>query len=277
MVKREFNYIDALENWAIHSEYKLPTDNNNHFTLVKINQLEQELEEAKLAPNLAEQSLRENVLLDRKTGIATRQTFDNHLTALLKEADTYGVVMLIQLRACELIQNLYGENEAITVLEQAIDSVNNRIADYSDCLISRRNEFELAVLIPAIYSKQAEKLAERILVNLLSIPLPVGINKDDFCHIGLSYFTADKQLYQIMAETDMALRSAQLHGPAQWFMFETGEVIKDTAMGSLKWRTLLIESINKKAFVLFSQQVISTKDNNILHYEMLSKLKNKTN
>ncbi len=143
-----------------------------------------------------------------------------------------------------------------------------------DCFLSRRNEYELAILTPGLYVDETEKLAERMLKNLTSLQLPIGVNKDEFCHFGISYFKNDRKLYQIMSEADMALRSAQLQGPSQWFMYDPGEVAKESAIGSLKWRTFLNQVIDKKLFIIFSQPVIDTKNHAILHYEVLSKIKN---
>ena len=76
-----------------------------------------------------------------------------------------------------------------------------------------------------------------------------------------------------MAEADMALRSAQLQGPNQWFMYDTGEVAVESAKGSLKWRTFLTRAIENNSFVLFFQPVISSVNDDILHHEILSKVR----
>ena len=77
-----------------------------------------------------------------------------------------------------------------------------------------------------------------------------------------------------MSEADMALRSAQLQGPSQWFMYDPGEIAKESAIGSLKWRTFLTQVIEQKSFIIFSQPVIDTRQPKVLHYEVLSKVKN---
>lgn len=91
--------------------------------------------------------------------------------------------------------------------------------------------------------------------------------------MGVVCFTGDNQAYKVMAEADMALRNAQLQGPSQWFMYDSGEVATETAIGSLRWRTFLERAIEKNAFVIFFQPVIASQSDQILHHEVLSKVR----
>ena len=277
--------INDLESWVNGNTIAKKTqplvirnkraDDNNHNAIADaIISIQLALEKAQQDKNLFDQELRENVLLDPTTRIGTQDFFKSHLAALLLEEDARGAVFLVQLKGCELIQNLYGETQAIHLLETAIDSIKSRIFNIADCFLSRRGEFELAILVPDLYVDEMEKLAERLLKNLMTLSLPIGISKDEFCHVGISYFKSGSKLYKVMSEADMALRSAQLQGPSQWFMYDPGEVAKETAIGSLKWRTFLTHVISNKAFVTFSQQVISNDNNQVLSYEILSKIKN---
>jgi len=76
-----------------------------------------------------------------------------------------------------------------------------------------------------------------------------------------------------MAEADMALRSAQLQGPSQWFMYEQGEIEHKKIRGSLSWRTFLTKVIKQKSLLTFLQPVMANDGKKILHYETLSKVK----
>lgn len=268
--------INSLESWAdlAKSHTKPPSLSVNNKIADYIVAMQLELDQAKKGQSRFDQEIRENALLDPKTRIGNRDFFTSHLEAMLREEESRGAVFLIQLKGCELVHNLYGENQAFTLLETVIESIKSRIRHIPDCFLSRRNEYELAILTPGLYVNETEKLAERMLKNLTSLPLPIGVNKDEFCHFGISYFKNDRKLYQIMSEADMALRSAQLQGPSQWFMYDPGEVAKESAIGSLKWRTFLHQVIDKKLFIIFSQPVIDTKNHAILHYEVLSKIKN---
>lgn len=220
-----------------------------------------------------DQILREKALIDPETKIGNRAFLNNRLEAILKASDVRGVMMLIQLQDAELIQKLHGEVSAHQLLMKYIAVIKHRFSHLANYYLARRNDYELAVLLPGLYVNEAIKLSDRLINNLNNIELPVGVDKEAFIHIGVSFFNANNSAYQIMAEADMALRSAQLQGPSQWFMFDKNEVVDDLAKGSLKWRTFLESAINNNAFVMFFQPVISDKSGEVLHHEVLAKVR----
>ncbi len=221
----------------------------------------------------ADQRIREQALLDYETGVGNREFLNNRLEAVLSEEDARGAVLLVNFQGLEVVQSLHGYNQALAILESSIELLVGKMDYLVNYFIARRGEFELAILVPGLYVNETEKLANRLLRSIDTITFPVGVNQEESCHIGISYFTQGHQSYQIMAEADMALRSAQLQGPSQWFMYDTGEVASESAKGSLKWRTFLTRAIQNNAFVLFFQPVISSKNDSVLHHEILSKVR----
>ncbi len=245
-----------------------------------IKQLQQQLYDAQTNDGRVDQLLRERALLDPETGIGNREFFTNRLEAfLLAESDTKeevrGAVILIQCNEGELIESLYGRKPALAIIEAIIMTIKLRLQHINQYFIARRSEYELALLLPGFFVKETEKLANRLLKNLTVQTLPVGINQDEFIHMGITCFTYKHKSYQIMAEADMALRSAQLQGPSQWFMYDSGEVLKESAKGSLQWRTFLTHAIKRNAFVLFFQPTIASKGQKTLHHEVLAKVRDK--
>lgn len=279
-ISKLLGVIQALERWASHSNKHgeshapslstlQPDDSLSRAVIMLSNQVL----EAKNSDGQFDQMIREGALLDGETGIGNRQFFSNRLEALLREEDAQGAVFFIQFKECDLVQALYGHAQVINLLNTLIEGIQHRLKDNSNYFIARRNEFELALLLPAVYANQAEKLAGRLLNNLMAVSLPKGINRDEFVHIGISYFSHKQESYQVMAEADMALRNAQLQGPSQWFMYDLGEVERESAKGSLRWRTFLLKAINKNGFVIFFQPVISSEGEETLHHEVLSKVR----
>lgn len=275
VMSKQLTELETLEEWAMVSEQqgKVQPLLASNIVANTIARLREDLLKAQQNKSLFDQEIKERALLDPKTRIGTRGFFNNHLSALLKEDDSRGAVFLIQLKGCEAVQNLYGDSEAEKLLTAVVNNLKKRLFSVADSVISRRGEFELAILLPNFYVKETEKFAERLLQGLMSFPLPKNVNKDEFCHIGISCFKGAQQSYQVMAEADMALRSAQLQGPAQWFMFDPGEIANESAIGSLRWRTLLTRVIEEKSFIIFSQPVICAETGRILHFEVLSKIR----
>lgn len=264
-----------LENWAYLSSIcgSFKPVQSQSVVATTINKL---VDDWQLSQNVDfnfDQKIRSQVFIDPLTGIGNREYFNNRLEALLKEEDIQGAVLFIQLNDMEQIQSLYGELQVKQLLKQVISNIIKLVEKISGAYIARRSDFELALIIPGIYFAEAERLAGRLIKAIATIPLPVGTEKESFVHIGVSYFSHEENSYQIKSEADMALRTAQLQGPSQWFMYEPGEVEHVTAKGSLQWRTFLEKAICNNAFVLFFQPVVSTESHSPLHHEVLAKVR----
>ncbi|XQW85537.1 EAL domain-containing protein [Thalassotalea piscium] len=271
-INTSFEPIQTLEVWGEQNQKETtisPLSDNTPVGITIANLQKQLLIESH-GNSSFDMLLREKALLDSETGIGNREFFSNRLEALLKEEDAHGAVLFLHFKECEIVQSLYGKQQALALLVTLIHTIQHRLSHLPSFFIARRNEFELALLIPAIYVKDTEKLATRLINNLMTVPLPVGISNDEFIHIGISFFRYGAKSYQVMSEADMALRSAQLQGPSQWFMYDKNEV--EQAKGSLKWRTLLTKAITKKSFVIFLQPVVGQDTNTILHHEVVIKI-----
>ena len=269
-----FPYVE-LENWAsmvrVSGEHKQLSLEHGFSDVV--NQLLNQVKDSKLQGSQIDKVIRESALLDIETGIGNREFFNNRLDAFLHEEDAHGVVLLIHFNDADVVQSLHGQQVFLTLIEELIQCVQYRLRFIANYFIARRGEYELAVLLPNYYVGDIDKLCERLLSSFAKVCLPVGIKQDEFVHIGVSYFSSDKKSYQIMASADMALRSAQLQGPSQWFMYEQAEVEQYVLKGSLKWRTLLTQAIKNDAFVIFFQPVMASHIDCILHHEALAKVR----
>jgi len=286
-MQRQLNALlkswQKLESWAnlslIHGTTQaVPMDNISTETdaiILAIHQLQQRIHENVASDISSDQSIRASALLDQETNIGNRAFFDNRLQAFIKGEDAQGAVLLIQFKEIEVVQSLYGYQQAMSLLSTLIQVTKQRLEDHPSYFLARHSDYELSVLLPGVYIPEVKKFSDRLLKNLQAVVTPIGINSDEFIHIGISYFSHEQAPYQIMSEADMALRSAQLQGPSQWFMFEAGELEEVKAQGSLKWRTLLSSAIANNGFVIFFQPIIACDNTKVLHHEVLSKVRDK--
>lgn len=278
-----FKPLKALENWANLSiiqgtSSKIDIDHSLKETYAitsAIHQLQQQINDNIESDTAWDQSIRSSALLDQETRIGNRAFFDNRLQAFLKEEEVQGAVLLIQFKEIELVQNLHGYQQALSLLLTLIQVTKNRLQGQPSYFLARHSDYELSLLLPNFFVQEVEQLAGRLIKNFQTVVKPVGISQEEFVHIGISYFGHDQVPYQIMSEADMALRSAQLQGPSQWFMFEAGELAAVKAKGSLKWRTFLNAAIQGNRFVIFFQPVIASDNTEVLHHEVLSKVRDK--
>jgi len=278
-VSQYLHPFQQLEQWA-----SLSTSQNEDFVLAtplqqnkdNISQaifiLLERLQQAKSSDDHYTQKIRENVLLDIDTGIGNRQFFSSRLEALLQRDSVQGAVFIIQFSEYSTDRMETAQPQKNDYIESLIAIIKYRLKNKNQYFIARQSQFELAILLPDIYFSETEKLANRLLSNLMAVPLPSSVKKEILLHIGISYFSENHKPYQIMAEADMALRSAQLQGPSQWFMYEQGEIKRDKVRGSLSWKTFLSKVIKDKSLKTYLQPVIANHNQNVLHYETLSKL-----
>lgn len=274
-VDNSLREITEIEHWAntaiVQGNY--PVVSTEHPVGYAINHLRKSMLHAQNQDSLFDKAIKESALLDDETGIGNKAYFTSRLSALMAEEDARGAVYIIQCQGCDTIHSLYGHEQAIHIVEMVIQSIEKRFENRANFYLARCQEYELALLVPHVFVKEAEKLAQQLLKGILNIILPVGINKDDFCHVGVSYFKSGDKSFQVLAEADMALRTAQLQGPSQWFMYDDGEIAHESAKGSLKWRTFLENAIRNNSFVIFFQPVIERFSDNILHHEVLTKVR----
>ena len=277
-IKKQFHKIlikalsplEKIEQW-LDSDKASPLKTRDNISYA-VNQLLMQLNEVKKSNNI-EQQMRKQALLDLDTGIGNRAFLTNRLEALLHEEQARGALFLIRLNDFNLLQAIVGEQQSTVLLNQVILLIKKRLIYFSNYFLARSSEYELALLLPNTYVNEVEKLADKLIASIASIELPAEINKEEFVHIGISCFRENHKTYQILAEADMALRSAQLQGPSQWFMFDAGEIALESAKGSLRWHTFLLSAIKNKNFSLFFQAVIKEQDRQVLHYEVLTKVK----
>lgn len=281
-IRAKMSEISYLENWAylsrISSDSSIELVENKGSISMAIRNLQQRLTEAEQRGGKVDQYIRRRALLDSETGIGNREFFNNRLEAMLAEADddTRGSVMFIQFKELEVVFSLYGHQQALSLLENCIEQLKTRLIELpKHYFIARRGDYDVALLIPGLFVDETEKLAEKLISAVSKVQLPIGANSDEFCHIGISYFYRQNKPYQIMAEADMALRSAQLQGPSQWFMYDPGEVANESAKGSLRWRTFLNWALENNAFEVYFQSVVSVNTHEVLHFEALTKVKDK--
>jgi len=271
--------FQQLEQWASLStsqseEFVLATalENSKDNISQAIQILLEQLQQTQNSDNQYTQEIRENILLDNDTGIGNRQFFSSRLEALLAHDIVQGAVFIIQFMDDNTEQNTNEHSQSSSYVEQLITAIKYRLKNKNQYFIARQSEFELTLLLPGIYFSDTEKLANRLLSNLMAVSLPKNAKNEVLIHIGISYFSAQHKPYQIMAEADMALRSAQLQGPSQWFMYDQGEIVHERVRGSLSWRTFLAKVIQRETLMTFLQPVIANNGKDVLHYETLSKL-----
>lgn len=126
-------------------------------------------------------------------------------------------------------------------------------------------------MLPFVDIKEVERIALNILRLSKKIETPQNHDKNLICHIGADLFTVRDSSFQILAEADMALRAAQLHGPSGWFVYETDSLPQSDIKGSVRWRTAIESALKNKKFRLYFQPV-AEHDKLVHHFEVFVRM-----
>lgn len=221
---------------------------------------------------LAEE-IRYNSFEDRLTGLGNRHFFDSRFEvyARAREEAAGGAVLLLQLRD---LAELTGDQEELAedVLKQVAVLLEGATRELEHAVLARRGPVDFTLLVPQFPPAQLPGLANKLLRAVTALVLPPGTPHDDLAHVGIAQYRAGDEPYAILAQADMALRTAQLQGPNSWYMYEQGQVPSEQVRGSVRWRTLLESALERRRLVVHFQPVYAREGRQILHYEAFSRL-----
>ena len=76
-----------------------------------------------------------------------------------------------------------------------------------------------------------------------------------------------------MDEVDKAVRAARLEGASGWYMFEVAQAAPDMAKGSIRWRSILRQTLDNRSLLLFLQPIFSALDGRESGHEVMARLR----
>lgn len=275
-IYRHWKVLIQLEAWASryskNPKFKFLLRSREHLLVNAIRQLIQERSDAQKGGHKADHFIRSQTFLDNSTGLGNRLYFEHRLDSVLQQDDkVYGAVLLIHYEAVHLVRNRDGEEAATLLLQEFAEILKEYVDDTAQSVVSRINTDEFAILLPFVDGTEVERIALNVLRMSQKVSLPNYVDQNLICHIGADMYDRENTSFQIMAEADMALRAAQLHGPSGWFMYDSGELPPSEIKGSVRWRTAIQNALDNQKFVLYFQPVI---DNvmRVHHHEVLARM-----
>ncbi|MGL4270432.1 MAG: RNase E specificity factor CsrD [Plesiomonas sp.] len=224
---------------------------------VVLDRLMSELHDARQERSRFDTFIRSHTFLDQLTGVSNRMFFDNQLSALLDEPDSYGCVMVIRLADIDVLRHDMGDKVADALIQDLVSQLSTFVLRVPNGLLARYFDGDFAALLPQLSIKEAGHLAEQILKMTQQLPLPSGIDVGAFVFIGLVSFRQNDILENVMDEAEMAVRSASLQGSNSWFASSKDRQDDTPVRGSVRWRTLLENALNKKELYPFTQAILS--------------------
>lgn len=273
---KHWKVLIQLEAWANrydkNEQFKFYLTNTSYSLVNTIRHVIQAKNEARKTGSNADHSIRSKTFLDYHTGLGNRLYFEHRLDSVLQEEDkVYGAVLIIQFDMLDIIRDRDGKHAVAQILQQYSEILKEYVDDTAQSVVSRISPNDFAILLPYVDGNEVERIALSILRMSQKVKLPDYIDTNVVCHIGVDMYDREDDTFKILAEADMALRAAQLHGPSGWFMYDSGQLPASEIKGSVRWRTAIQNAIDTNSFVLLFQPVIGV-DMRVHHHEVLARM-----
>lgn len=208
-------------------------------------------------------------LIDHDLAIGNRIYFESKLQHYLVDANEvpFGAFFLIQISHPDTDSN---PSTSIQRLAGCAELLTQLTAHQPQAVLARLAENDLALLLPGMEQKDAETSGDRMASILSRSSFFIDYPDHDVLHIGYVIYQHGQSAYQVMAEADMALKTAQLQGPNAAYGFYPTH--KPKIKGSVWWRTELTNALKEQRFLLSFQPVFSWEQHDVIQHEVLVRL-----
>ncbi|WP_075182942.1 RNase E specificity factor CsrD [Pantoea sp. 1.19] len=210
---------------------------------------------------------------DVSTGLNNRLFFDNQLTTLLEDSEnvgTRGVVMMIRLPDFDTLTDTWGDAAVREYQFALVNMFSTFVMRYPAALLARYFHSDFTVLLPHRSLKDAGSIATQLINAVDSLPPTPMVDRQDMIHIGISAFRSGQTTQQVMESVELATRDAALTGGNTWSV-GSGLPEEGRVMGSVKWRTLLENTLQRGGPRLYQKPAV-TDSGQVHHREMMTRI-----
>lgn len=231
-----------------------------------------DLKEAGEQHNRIDTLIRAFAAQDARTGLNNRLFFDNQLTTLLEDPEsvgTHGMVMMIRLPDFDSLRERWGHAQVQEYLFALVNMLSTFVLRYPGALLARYFRSDFAVLLPHRSVKDADSIASQLINAVDTLPSTRMVDRDDMIHIGISGWHGGQTTQQVMENAELATRQAILQGGNNWSVGEGAQ--QDFARGSVKWRTLLENTLHRGGPRLYQKPAVNAQGE-VHHREMMPRI-----
>ncbi|MDH5184253.1 MAG: EAL domain-containing protein [Gammaproteobacteria bacterium] len=243
-------------------------------TVVAMNKMSQKVKQMFEEQSGLADKLRQEVYIDSITGLANRKALEMRAKQIISdEKYLFGTLYMLQIKGLAEYNDRQGYAAGDVLIDNTADVLKNICKKHPVSIPARIGGADFVVFVPGITLKQAEEMAEELSHKMTNLPMnkenmPIG-------HIGAAYYHGKTELTELLAEADMALRSAQQKGAYGWHIYDK-EVSKELEIHSAnEWRLIIEQYLEEERLFLLYQPAISSLDNQIMHYEVLLRVHSK--
>lgn len=227
------------------------------FASQALDMLSAELIETKRHLCRFDEHIRSQVFLDKTTGLFNRLAFRNRLDIILKDENIFSsALFIISFPELDFMRSGREDKTHKNMLLQITEVLTSYAARYNDQFLSRINSSEFALILPQLSYLETTIAAKQLTNRIFQLQLPKSFYIVDFFDIGVSYFQSGEKQCVILEDAYTALKVASHQKDSGWFLADEESKKLSLSKGTVKWRSLFANVVEKDLSVLFYQSVI---------------------
>jgi diguanylate cyclase (GGDEF)-like protein/PAS domain S-box-containing protein len=215
---------------------------------------------------------------DPLTNLFNRRRFSEELEQILSWADRYkhpGALLFFDLDRFKYINDTSGHQAGDALLRMVAGMLSRTIR--ADDITGRLGGDEFAVILPEINTEGAIEVAKKILTHLSEAQLTMHNRTHKIsASIGIALFPEHGgNVHDLLAAADLAMYHAKETGRNAWYLFSDQDHSRERMHTLVYWKEKIEYSHLNDNFILFVQPIMNIHSDQIKHYEVLLRMRDK--
>ena len=262
---------NAISNREYPVQQKLPWTTDLRRVVEVMNRMSIRVKQMFQEQAALTEKLRAETYMDAVTGLGNRNYFNTQVDYLIHEPEKFysGTLFLLLLDRFKEYNNLHGFEAGDEILVKTADMLREIERDAPGCVLARMSGASFALFMPNVDLEASEGMAQRLVDAQHRI---TGVSTFDIGHVGVALYRKGMNVGKLLAEADMALRSAQSRGEAGWHRRDDAIARMPLLHGANNWRNHFKKVLEEKSILLEFQTAISASTRELLHREVLLRI-----
>ena len=236
--------------------------------------LSERLENSRKERSIFDVHIRGKAFLDEGTGLGNLLAFENRLDVVaMDENFTSNSLILISLTELSRLKYQYGIEEKKKVVQDVANILKHFCRRYEDSFYGRAHKNEFVIILPQMSYEETKVSAKQLTKLLFQLQLPEENMIETFFHIGVVNFPFSAKPRDIIDDVNRSLLVAEHQKNSGWHLSDEDITHAVILKGTVRWRALLTDVLEKQALLLYKQSVIMRDAKTIIYSELWPRIR----
>ncbi|MFH1215069.1 MAG: EAL domain-containing protein [Pseudomonadota bacterium] len=276
-LRRVERQADALCRKEYEIQERLPRTKELRRVVEAMNNMTGKVKEMFEYQAMVTERFRQHAYHDPLTGLGNRRYFAGQVERQLEEEGEihHGAILLAQIHDLQKLNQEKGLQAGDDLLKECGRIIQEETKDITGSALARLTGGDFAVFLPEGASLAAERLVSSLLQRLSGLATKGLTLSDNVAHAGVATYDRHTTFAELLAEADLALRSAQQEGPNAWKILAVSKKGGgELPQGRQQWKDALEKAIRERQVALYVQAAVKSTDRNqVVHQEIFSRIK----